>query len=68
MFLILKFESIAHTWQDGSYLFILYTEPAIFNETYTLDVTLTLKHGSGYISANDWPFLPVIICSYIFFL
>jgi len=52
------FESIAHTWQDGSYLFILYTEPAIFNETYTLDVTLTLKHGSGYISANDWPFLP----------
>lgn len=52
------FESIAHTWQDGSYLFILYTELSSQSNGFSLDVTLELKHGSGYISANDWPFLP----------
>ena len=36
----------------------MYTEPAEIGQEYTLDVVLTLNHRSGYISANDWPFLP----------
>lgn len=55
-----QLESIAHTWQDGSYLFILISESTDPNKDFSLDVTLVLEHGSGYISANDWPFLSVI--------
>ncbi len=57
-------ECIAKTWQDSSYLFILYTEP-VDNQDYKLQVTLSIMHKNGYLSANDWPFLPffAIMCS-----
>jgi hypothetical protein len=35
----------------------LYTEPE-GNAEYSLRVTLDLVHRNGYLSANDWPFLP----------
>jgi hypothetical protein len=59
----LKDEPIVRTWQDGSYLFILYTEP-VDNEPYTLDVTVSFLYKNGYLSANDWPFLPVSVKYY----
>lgn len=53
------FDSIAHTWQDGVYLFMLNTEP-IDDKEYSLTMTVSFKYKNGYLSANDWPFLPVI--------
>ncbi len=53
-------ECIAKTWHDGSYLFILYTEP-VDNKNYSLSISLSITHKNGYLSANDWPFLPVHI-------
>lgn len=46
------------TWQDGAYLFMLETE-SVDDEDYHLKVTVSFKYKSGYLSANDWPFLPV---------
>ena len=28
---------------------------------YVLDIDVAFKYGNGYLSANDWPFLPVKI-------
>lgn len=52
------FETIVHTWQDGAYLFMLETAP-VNEEDYNLKVTVSFKYKSGYLSANDWPLLPV---------
>lgn len=38
---------------------MLYTEP-VNDEDYSLKVTVSFKYKTGYLSANDWPFLPVI--------
>jgi len=50
-------ECIAKTWKEDPYLFIFYTE-AVNGKDYSLHVTLTIKSKHGYLSANDWPFLP----------
>ncbi|RNA00203.1 transmembrane 87A-like isoform X2 [Brachionus plicatilis] len=52
-----EFDSIAHTWQDGVYLFVLNTQ-SVDNKEYSLKITVSLKYKNGYLSANDWPFLP----------
>ncbi|CAF0775268.1 unnamed protein product [Brachionus calyciflorus] len=52
-----EFDSIAHTWQDGAYLFLINSEP-VNGEEYALKMTISLKYKNGYISANDWPLLP----------
>ena len=44
---------------DGAYLFMLHTEYGSDNKDYSLNVQVSFKYGSGYLSANDWPFLPV---------
>ena len=46
------------TWGDGVYVFIVYTEP-IGNKNYEINATISFKYKTGYLSANDWPFLPV---------
>lgn len=58
-------ECIVKTWNQGSYLFILYTEPVKPKEKYSLKITLGLEHNGGYLAANDWPFLPffAVMCS-----
>lgn len=50
-------ECVTKTWREGSFLFILYTEP-VNNDEYSLKMTLDLVHKNGYLSANDWPLLP----------
>lgn len=57
-------ECIAQTWKEGSFLFVLYTEP-VDNKDYSLSVVLSVMHNNGYLSANDWPFLPffAVMCS-----
>ncbi|CAF0753891.1 unnamed protein product [Brachionus calyciflorus] len=52
-----EFESIAHTWQDGAYLFLINTEP-VNDQEYALKMTISLKYKNGYLSANEWPLLP----------
>lgn len=50
-------ECIARTWKEGSFLFVIYSEP-VDNKDYSLQVTLTLSSNGDYLPANDWPFLP----------
>lgn len=33
---------------------------SVNDRSYKLDVSVSFKYGRGYLSANDWPFLPVI--------
>ncbi len=54
----MQIECVARTWKEGSYLFVFFTEPTKPKDTYTIDVTLAIEHNNGFLSANDWPFLP----------
>ena len=53
---------IAVTNQAGIYLFLLKID-FVGNEKppkdYKLNVTITMKGSYGYLSAQDWPLLPV---------
>ena len=53
------YDTIAHTWQDGPYSFIVYTEPEEqSDQVYEIKVSVGFLYKNGYLSANDWPFLP----------
>lgn len=52
---------------DGVYLMVLYVDahldyenkdPEYKGETYDVSVEISIKGEHGYLSANDWPFLP----------
>lgn len=52
---------------DGVYLLVLYIDahldyenkkPEYKGETYDVSVEISIKGDHGYLSANDWPFLP----------
>jgi hypothetical protein len=32
---------------------------SVNDENYQLTITVSFKYKDGYLSANDWPFLPV---------
>lgn len=44
---------------DGIYLLTLAIEPDIKTATFNLSVTIKMRETYGYLSAVDWPFLPV---------
>lgn len=51
--------------KEGLYLLVIQIEPfageGIKSDlTYTGEVSIDMKSSSGYLSASDWPMLPVI--------
>jgi hypothetical protein len=53
------YDTIGHTWQDGPYSFIIFTQPNnVLNPEYAIKVNVGFRYKNGYLSANDWPFLP----------
>jgi len=51
------YDTIGHTWQDGPYSFIIFTQARDAND-YGIKVSVGFRYKNGYLSANDWPFLP----------
>ena len=51
------FDTIAQAWKDGAYMFMIITD-SVDGLNYSIDVTLSFEYKHGYLSANDWPFLP----------
>lgn len=43
---------------DGVFLMLLYIQTENKEETYNVSVEINIKGEHGYLSANDWPFLP----------
>lgn len=43
---------------DGVYLLIIYIQTVDKQDTYDVSVKINIKGEHGYLSANDWPFLP----------
>lgn len=43
---------------DGVFLMLLYIQTVNKDETYNVSVEINIKGEHGYLSANDWPFLP----------
>lgn len=63
------FDTIATTWSDGVYVFIVKILP-IEGKDFEIDATFQFNYKNGFISANDWPFLPfyAVMCAvYIIF-
>lgn len=52
------YDTIAHTWQDGPYSFIIMTRPSQTDSEYAVKVSVGFQYKNGFLSANDWPFLP----------
>ena len=50
------YDTIGHTWQDGPYSFFMYSSPV--DKEYSIKVEVGFRYKDGYLSANDWPFLP----------
>ena len=44
---------------DGIYLLTLVVEPDVKISTFNVSVTIKMRETYGYLSAVDWPFLPV---------
>jgi len=54
-----NYDTIGHTWQDGPYSFIISTQPKDgLNSEYKIKVSVGFQYKNGFLSANDWPFLP----------